>query len=134
MLDKYNLNPFKLSKEIHLSQSAVRLIVIGKTRISVPVALRLAKYFSTTPEYWLQLQMRYDLLEAAKDKKLDAIIRSIPKVKKGGTAAKAPAKARAGRKASGKKTPAKRGRKPAGAKKPVRGKAKARAGRPRKAR
>ena len=125
MLEKYKLNPFKLSKEIQLSQSAVRLITLGKTRISVPVALRLAKYFNTNPEYWLTLQMRYDLEEAEKDKALMSVIRGITQAKKGAAAKeKAPAKKpAAGKKAAaaGKvtATAGKRGRKPAAAKAPA---------------
>jgi addiction module HigA family antidote len=82
MLEKYKLNPFKLSKDIKLSQSAVRLIAIGKTKISVPVAYRLAKYFNTNAEYWLKMQMKWDLSEASKDKALMGIIKSISRVKK----------------------------------------------------
>lgn len=124
MLEKYKLNPFKLSKEIQLSQSAVRLITLGKTRISVPVALRLAKYFNTNPEYWLTLQMRYDLEEAEKDKALMSVIRGITQAKKGAAAKeKAPAKKpAAGKKAAAGKvtaTAGKRGRKPAAAKAPA---------------
>jgi addiction module HigA family antidote len=109
MLDKYKLNPFKLAKDIQLSQSAVRLITIGKTKISVPVALRLAKYFNTNPEYWLVLQMRYDLAEAAKDKALNKIIKGIPRAKKG-AATKEPSKSTDVKAKA--KAPAKRGRKP----------------------
>ena len=82
LLEKHKLNPFKLSKDIHLSQSAVRLIALGETRISTPVALRLAKYFNTNPEFWLAMQMKWDLAEAAKDKKLVNIVKNISRFKK----------------------------------------------------
>jgi addiction module HigA family antidote len=82
LLEKNDLNPFKISKDIALSQSAVRLIVLGKTRISVPVALRLAKYFNTTAESWLEMQMKWDLAESAKDKKLADVVKNIPVFKK----------------------------------------------------
>jgi addiction module HigA family antidote len=107
MLDKYKLNPFKLAKDIQLSQSAVRLITIGKTKISVPVALRLAKYFNTNPEYWLVLQMRYDLAEAAKDKALNKVIKGISRAKKGSDV-KEPSKGIVAKT----KAPVKQGRKP----------------------
>jgi addiction module HigA family antidote len=81
-LAEYQLNPTKLAKEIKLSQSAVRQIVIGKTKITVPVALRLAKYFGSTPDYWLDLQKAYDLSEAANDSKLKVILQGINKIKK----------------------------------------------------
>jgi addiction module HigA family antidote len=82
LLDEYQLNPGKLAQEVKLSQSAVRQVVIGKTRISVPVALRFAKYFGNTAEYWIDLQNKYDLAEAAKDSNLTAVLKSIAKGKK----------------------------------------------------
>ncbi|MCL2043568.1 MAG: HigA family addiction module antitoxin [Treponema sp.] len=91
LLEKHNLNPFKLSKDIRLSQSAVRLIVLGETRISVPVALRLAKYFNTDPECWLIMQMKWDLAEASNDKALKNTLKSISRYKKESSAAKKPA-------------------------------------------
>jgi plasmid maintenance system antidote protein VapI len=48
-MDEYQLNPFSLSKEIHLSNSAVRLLVIGKSKVTVHIALRLARLFGQTP-------------------------------------------------------------------------------------
>jgi addiction module HigA family antidote len=82
LLDEYQLNPGKLGAAVKLSQSAIRQVVIGKTRISVPVALRLAKYFGNTPEYWIDLQNKYDLAEAAKDSELTAVLKDISKGKK----------------------------------------------------
>jgi addiction module HigA family antidote len=117
MLEKYKLNPFKLSKDIQLSQSAVRMITIGKTKITTPVAMRLAKYFNTNPEFWLAMQMKWDIVEASKDKALMKVVKSISRVKKGTaggdktvTAKKPAAKKKA---AKPKKVAAKRGRKPA---------------------
>lgn len=135
MLDKYHLNVLRMSRDINVSQSAVRLITLGKIRISVPVAVRLAKYFNTVPEYWLMLQMRYDLAEAAKDKDLMRIVRGIPLAKKikAEKTEKIPAKkpGRPKKNAAEKKTQAGRksasakkaapGRKPAAAKKSAAG-------------
>jgi addiction module HigA family antidote len=117
MLEKYKLNPFKLSKDIQLSQSAVRMITIGKTKITTPVAMRLAKYFNTNPEFWLAMQMKWDITEASKDKALMKVVKSISRVKKGTAggdktvAAKKPATKK--KAAKPKKVAAKRGRKPA---------------------
>jgi len=90
LLEKNHLNPFKLSRDIHLSQSAVRLIALGETRISVPVALRLARYFNTNPEFWLNMQMRWDLAEASKDRALMNIVNGISKFTKDPAAGKKP--------------------------------------------
>ena len=81
-MDEYQLNPFSLSKEVHLSNSAVRLLVIGKSKFTVHIALRLARLFGQTPAYWLDLQREADLNEALKDKELQDILKAIPKAKK----------------------------------------------------
>jgi addiction module HigA family antidote len=117
LLDQYHLNPNRLGKEIKLSQSAVRQIVIGKARISAPVALRLEKYFGKKAEFWLSLQVQYDLADAAKDKKLSGILKSIGDVKEfvpSKPARKTAKKTGAKRKAAGR--PAKSAKKPARAK------------------
>jgi addiction module HigA family antidote len=123
LLDEYQLNPGKLGDAIKLSQSAVRQVVIGKTRISVPVALRLAKYFGNTAEYWIDLQNKYDLAEAAKDSELSAILKGITKGKKPAPkkAEKpaAQAKKAAPKKAAAAKAPKKPAAKKPAAKKPV---------------
>jgi addiction module HigA family antidote len=103
LLDKYQLNPTALARDIKLSQSAVRQITIEKAKISVSIALRLAKYFGTTAKYWLDIQSAYDLAEAEKDPKLSDIIKTIGKVK-------APASAPAAKKPA---AAAKKGAKPA---------------------
>jgi len=82
LMDEYQLNPFSLSKRLHLSNSAVRLLVIGKANISVSTALRLAKFFGQTPAYWLDLQREADISEASKDNELQDILKAIPKAKK----------------------------------------------------
>ncbi|MCL2066103.1 MAG: HigA family addiction module antitoxin [Treponema sp.] len=78
----YSLNPTSLSKQIKLSQATVRLIALDKTRISVSVAMRLAKFFKMKPEYWLNLQTQYDLYLADSNAKLKKLIKSIPTAKK----------------------------------------------------
>jgi addiction module HigA family antidote len=82
LMDEYQLNPFSLSKELHLGNSTVRLLAIGKANISVSTALRLAKFFGQTPAYWLNLQREADLNETSRDKELEDILKAIPKVKK----------------------------------------------------
>jgi addiction module HigA family antidote len=82
LMDEYQLNPFSLSKAIKLSPSAVRQLVIGKCKVSVSTASRLAKLFGQTPDYWLDLQRDADLSEASNDKELQDILKSISKAKK----------------------------------------------------
>ncbi|MDR1287732.1 MAG: HigA family addiction module antidote protein [Treponema sp.] len=118
-LDEYQLNPTQLAAALKLSQSAVRQITINKTRISVPVALRLSKFFGNSCDFWLDLQKNYDLAAAAKDGKLNAALKSIQKVKKPAAkkeektkvAKKAKAPSAKAPKAPAAKAPAKAGRK-----------------------
>jgi addiction module HigA family antidote len=79
LLDKYNLNCNRLSKEIKCSQTALRLISLDKSRITTSIAVRLAKFFSTKPEYWLLAQMEFDLAKAAKKKTLIKQLQGISK-------------------------------------------------------
>ncbi|MDR0475281.1 MAG: HigA family addiction module antidote protein [Treponema sp.] len=81
LMEKYNLNPFSLSKMLNVSNSSVRAIVNNKTVITIPMAFRLAQFFGQTPDYWIKLQTLTDIEEAADDKKLQVILRSIPNVK-----------------------------------------------------
>jgi addiction module HigA family antidote len=108
-LDKYQLNPSQLAKALGLSQSAVRNITINKAKITLPIALRLAKYFQTKESYWSDLQNTYDLSILKEDKKFSTILGKIK-------TAQMPAKKTEKKKADIKKVPvakAKRSRKPA---------------------
>jgi addiction module HigA family antidote len=81
-LDKYDLNCNRLSKEIRCSQTALRLISLDKSRITTSIAVRLAKYFATKPEFWLNAQMEYDLAKAANNKALIKALKGISKAGK----------------------------------------------------
>jgi antitoxin HigA-1 len=58
-----------LSRDLDVPLQRINQIVLGKRAITVDTALRLAKYFGTTAELWLNLQARYDL-EMARDTNL----------------------------------------------------------------
>ncbi len=51
----------RLSRDIDVPVSRVSAIVKGERGISPDTALRLARYFGTTPELWLNLQASHDL-------------------------------------------------------------------------
>jgi antitoxin HigA-1 len=58
----------RLARDIDVNPARVNDIVHGRSSITATIALRLAKYFRTTPELWLNLQADYDLRRArAKD-------------------------------------------------------------------
>jgi addiction module HigA family antidote len=72
----------QLAKDVNLSQSFVRQLLSGKSKISIPVAFKLAKYFNTTVEYWYELQTSYDFAEFRKDAVFAKEIKEIAKAKK----------------------------------------------------
>jgi addiction module HigA family antidote len=78
----YQLTISKVAKEISISSAQLNNIVNNKQKISIPVALRLAKFFGTTAEYWIELQNAYDLSQAVKDSKLASVLKDIKKAQK----------------------------------------------------
>jgi len=63
----------RLSRDIRVSLSRVSTIVNGKRTVTAETALRLARYFGTSPQLWLNLQMAYDLEVA--EKRVGKVIR-----------------------------------------------------------
>jgi addiction module HigA family antidote len=82
LMDEYQLNPNSLAKAIKLSQSAVRQIVSGKSKITVSTALRLNKFFGQPVEHWLNIQRAMDINEAENDEELQAALAGISKAQK----------------------------------------------------
>ncbi|MFQ5672506.1 MAG: HigA family addiction module antitoxin [Nitrospinales bacterium] len=57
----------KLARDIDVSIARINDIVHARRGITANTALRLGKYFKTTPEFWINLQGRYDLKIARRD-------------------------------------------------------------------
>lgn len=51
----------RLARDLHVPPNRVHGIVHGTRAVTADTALRLASYFGTTPETWLNLQSEYDL-------------------------------------------------------------------------
>jgi addiction module HigA family antidote len=54
----------RLARDIDINPARVNDIVHGRSSITAAIALRLGKYFGTTPELWMNLQASYDLRRA----------------------------------------------------------------------
>lgn len=65
-LEDLGLSMNRLAQEIHVPANRISGIVAGQRSISGETALRLGRYFGTTPAYWINMQARYDL-ETARD-------------------------------------------------------------------
>ena len=58
------LSQNRLARDIDVNPARINDIVHGRSSITAPIALRLGKYFGTTPELWLNLQSDYELRRA----------------------------------------------------------------------
>lgn len=76
-LNEFNISAYRLASDTHIPPTRISQIIKGKRGISTDTALRFSKYFGTTPDFWLGLQMEYDLREEVtiKAKELKAIKR-----------------------------------------------------------
>ena len=73
-LDDLGISMNYLAQALHVPANRISGIVAGQRAITGETALRLARYFNTTPDYWINMQAQYDL-ETARDE-WDAKIRS----------------------------------------------------------
>ncbi|WMJ71732.1 HigA family addiction module antitoxin [Cytophagaceae bacterium ABcell3] len=62
-LKPLKISAYRLSKDINIPQTRISEIVKGRRRITADTALRLSKYFGTTPKFWLGLQDDFDIEE-----------------------------------------------------------------------
>jgi addiction module HigA family antidote len=75
-MEPLGLSQNRLAEALHVDPGRINRIVTGKTGISADSALRLAKYFGTTPQVWMNLQSKYDL-DVVRHKKAAEIERSV---------------------------------------------------------
>ena len=60
-LTPMGLSVYRLAQAIRVSRPRLNDIVLGRRGVTTDIALRLGRYFGTTPEFWINLQSRYDL-------------------------------------------------------------------------
>ncbi|MBP7280296.1 MAG: HigA family addiction module antidote protein [Leptospiraceae bacterium] len=61
-----NISVYKLAKETRLSQTRLWQIIRGERSVTAETAIKLGKFFSFEPEFWLNLQNYYDIEESKK--------------------------------------------------------------------
>ncbi|MGO9638196.1 MAG: HigA family addiction module antitoxin [Terracidiphilus sp.] len=67
----------KLALELHVPATRIGEIVHARRRITAETALRLARYFNTNAEFWLNLQNFYDLEVSRRSGKVSEIERQV---------------------------------------------------------
>lgn len=69
------LKPHTLAKTLRVPRTRIERLVAEQTPVTPDTALRLAKFFDTTPQFWMNMQTSYDLAIASEAKRaeIDAI-------------------------------------------------------------
>jgi addiction module HigA family antidote len=69
----------ELAEGIYVPYQRVNELVNRRCRLTPSIALRLAKYFGTSPDFWMHLQLRWDLYHTQQTEAKD--LKRIKKVK-----------------------------------------------------
>lgn len=77
-LEPMGISQKELADGIRVPYQRVNELVNGRRGITPSTALRLAKYFGTSPAFWLNLQLRWDLYATQRDEA--EILRKIRQV------------------------------------------------------
>ena len=78
-LEPMGISQYRLAKDISVSPRRINEIVHEKRSITADTALRLGRFFGMSPQFWLNLQNRYDL-ETTEDligKRLDNEVNAL---------------------------------------------------------
>ena len=78
-MEELNMSASALSAVLGVPPNRLYQIVAGKRNLTADTALRLARYFGTSPEFWMNLQSIYELDLARKA--IGAAIKHIPRRK-----------------------------------------------------
>lgn len=72
-----NITQAQLARDINVPPNRISQIIRGKREITADTALRLGKYFGIEPEFWLNLQVRYNMkvAKANLEKKIEKEVR-----------------------------------------------------------
>ena len=76
-IEGFGITQHKLAVSIGVPPRRINEIVHGKRAITADTALRLGRYFGVEPQFWLNLQSRYEL-ELAQERVADQITKITP--------------------------------------------------------
>jgi len=79
-LKPMGITQYRLAKSIGVSQRRIGEIIAGKRSITADTALRLAKFFGTDAQTWMNLQTHYDLV-IAEDKLSERLEKEVMSVR-----------------------------------------------------
>lgn len=65
-LEPLDMSAGALAKRLDVPRTRIERLVKGETAMTADTALRLSAFFGNTPEFWLNLQRAFDLVQASK--------------------------------------------------------------------
>ena len=75
-LDALGITPTEFARQIDVPPNRISQVIAGKRSITGDTALRLGHWFGTEPQFWLNLQVQFDLVAA--DRQIGNAIRRLP--------------------------------------------------------
>ncbi|OGI01166.1 MAG: addiction module antidote protein, HigA family [Candidatus Melainabacteria bacterium GWF2_37_15] len=72
-IDTLGISVTEFAFKLGVSRQILSRIINQKAGISVEMALKLGKAFKTTPEFWINMQIQYDLAQAKRNVNLDKV-------------------------------------------------------------
>jgi len=75
-LKPMGISQYRVAKDISVPPRRINEIVHGKRAITADTALRLGRFFKMSPQFWLNLQTRYDL-EVTEDLLADRLVKEV---------------------------------------------------------
>ena len=63
-LEPLGMSALALAKRLNVPRTRIERLVKGETSVTVNTAMRLSRFFGTTPEFWMNLQRAHDLAQA----------------------------------------------------------------------
>ena len=75
-LKPMGISQYRVAKDISVPPRRINEIVHGKRAITADTALRLGRFFNMSPQFWLNLQNRYDL-EITEDLLADRLVKEV---------------------------------------------------------
>ncbi len=79
-LHPLGITAYRLAKDIHVPATRISDILSGKRSISAGTALRLARYFGNSAQFWVNLQAHYDLRQA-QEREAAEVTAILPRIK-----------------------------------------------------
>lgn len=73
------LKPYTLAKKLHVPRTRIERLVAEQTPVTADTALRLARFFGSTPQFWLNMQSSYDV--AMLEKEIATLLDEIEQLK-----------------------------------------------------